>query len=35
VPEAAGWHHGHGVDPVEKRELARRRKLPCRRPKRT
>jgi hypothetical protein len=26
VPEAAGWHHAHGVDPVEKGELARRRK---------
>src|SRR5215203_947066 len=36
VPEAAGWHHVHGVDPVEKSALARRgRKLRCQPKRRT
>jgi hypothetical protein len=27
APDTSRWHHAHVVDPVEKRELARRRKL--------
>jgi len=32
APNPTGWHHAHGVDPLEKGELARRRrrKLLCR-----
>src|SRR5215211_1501773 len=29
APEAAGWHHAHGVDPLEKHQLAGRREA-CR-----
>src|SRR5215211_9546687 len=25
APDPSGWHHGHGVDPLEERRLARRR----------
>ena len=24
APDPSGWHHGHGVDPLEERRLARR-----------
>jgi hypothetical protein len=27
APGLSGWHHAHGVDPIENRELARRSKL--------
>jgi hypothetical protein len=30
APVPSWWHHVHSVDPLEKRELARRRKLLCR-----